>query len=115
MTRSPRRSLARAALLVALALPACASLEATQLYRSGTAALDRGDAVHAVADLERAAALAPGASHIQNHLGIAYEQVGRRDDARRAYESAVALDCENEAAQANLAALTGGHAPAPRP
>jgi Flp pilus assembly protein TadD len=97
----------RLLVILLLAATGCASLEAVRLERSGRAALDRGDAAAAVADLERAAVLAPGASAIQNHLGIAYEQAGRREDAVRAYERAVALDCENEAAAANLAALRG--------
>jgi Flp pilus assembly protein TadD len=101
--------------LFAIVLPACATIEATRSYRTGTAALDRGDAARAVADLERAADLAPGASHIQNHLGIAYEEVGRPDDAARAYERAVALDCENAAAQANLARIKSAYTAASRP
>jgi Flp pilus assembly protein TadD len=83
----------------------CAGFEAARLEQSGRAALDRGDATAAVADLERAAALAPHASAIQNHLGIAYEQAGRRADAERAYERAVELDCDNGAAKANLSAF----------
>jgi Flp pilus assembly protein TadD len=98
-------------LLAALALVACASVEAVRLERSGTAALDRGDAARAVADLERAAVLAPDVSGIQNHLGIAYEQAGRRADAEQAYERAVALDCDNRAAEANLEALRASSAP----
>jgi len=94
-----------AAPLLAAALAGCAGVEAVRLEHSGRAALDRGEPVRAVADLERAAALAPRASAIQNHLGIAYEQAGRRDDAVQAYERAVALDCSNEAAAANLDAL----------
>jgi Flp pilus assembly protein TadD len=91
---------------VALVLVAgCASLEARRAFHTGTVALDRGDSARAVAELERAAALEPEASAVQNHLGIAYEAVGRPGDALRAYERAVALDCENEAAQRNLAAL----------
>jgi len=97
----------RAVALAALVLWAvgCASFEAARLYESGTAALDRGDAARAVSDLERAAALAPDASAVQNHLGIAYEEAGRAGDALRAYEQAVTLDCGNRAAQQNLAAL----------
>ena len=102
MKRRPHRSLALAALLLAAALPTCTSIEAAQHYRSGTVALDRDDPALAVEELERAAVLEPDAAHIQNHLGIAYERVGRRDDALRAYERAVELDCENQAAQANL-------------
>jgi Flp pilus assembly protein TadD len=92
-------------LVAAACLVACAGIEAARFEERGRAALDRGDAAAAVADLEHAASLAPNASPIQNHLGIAYEQAGRRDDALRAYERAVELDCENEAATANLDAL----------
>jgi Flp pilus assembly protein TadD len=91
--------------LLAAGLAGCAQVEASRLLRSGSAALDRGEPARAVAELERAAALAPQASAVQNHLGIAYERSGRPSDARRAYERAVELDCENEAARANLQAL----------
>lgn len=94
-----------AALAGLLVLVGCASFEAMRAFQRGTAALDRGEAVLAVDELERAAVLAPEASAVQNHLGIAYEAAGRREDAQRAYERAVALDCENEAAGRNLAAL----------
>lgn len=108
-----RPSLTLAVLLVVAMAAACASVEAVRLERSGRAALDRGDFAAAVTDLERAAALAPAASAIRNHLGIAYEQAGRREDAERAYARAVELDCENEAAVANLDALRAELAPAP--
>lgn len=94
-----------AALAIGAAAAACATVEAGRLYRSGTGALDRGDAATAVAELEQAAAIAPEVSAIQNHLGIAYERVGRSDDALRAYERAVELDCDNQAARHNLRAL----------
>jgi len=87
------------------ALVGCANVEATRFYRSGTDALDRGEPQRAIVDLEHAAALAPEISAIQNHLGIAYEEAGRSDDARRAYERAVALDCDNRAAENNLREL----------
>lgn len=99
----PRRT--TAALLLALALSAlagCASLRGARLYRSGTLALDRGDIEVAVADLERAAALVPTASEVQNHLGLAYTAAGRDADARTAFRRAVDLDCGNTAASHNL-------------
>jgi len=102
-------------LLVAIAaasLAACAGLEAVRLDRQGRAALDRGDSAQAVRDLERAASIAPAVSGIQNNLGIAYERAGRRDDAERAYERAVALDCRNDKAQSNLAAVRAARAAA---
>ena len=81
---------------------ACASYRGARLYQSGSRALDRGEVVAAVADLERAAQLVPYASEIQNHLGIAYTEAGRYGAAFAAYRRAVDLDCGNAAAQHNL-------------
>jgi Flp pilus assembly protein TadD len=104
-----RSPLALLALLGLLAAPAgCASLEGERLYRSGTLALDRGDPAAAVLDLERAAALVPHASEIRNHLGIAYLEAGREREARAAFERALDLDCDNQAARHNLLLLEGG-------
>jgi len=88
----------------------CASFEGARLYDRGTAALVRGDAAAAVADLERAAARVPHASEIQNHLGLAYAALGRHAEALAAFRRAVALDCDNGAAQRNLRAAEGGFA-----
>ncbi len=82
----------------------CTTLGAARLYATGTAALDQGDTSRAIADLERAAELAPDASEIQNHLGLAYQDAGRHPDALRSFERAVELDCENAAARENLSA-----------
>jgi Flp pilus assembly protein TadD len=97
-----RRVLALAWL--ALAAAGCASFQAARLYERGSAALGRGDAQAAIADLERAADLAPQASEVQNHLGLAYAAAGRHADAAAAFHRAVDLDCGNAAAQENLAA-----------
>ncbi len=91
-------------LVLAPALGGCASFEAARLYRSGTAALDDGAPERAISDLERAASLAPEASEVQNHLGLAYAAVGRSGDAERAFRRAALLDCDNAAAQQNLRA-----------
>ena len=104
---APRSPRLRIALLagVTLAAPAgCAGLQGARLYASGSEALERGDTPRAVADLERAAALVPHASEVQNHLGVAYAGAGRHDDALRAFRRAVALDCDNTAARRNLRA-----------
>ena len=94
------------ALAVALALGSgCASYRGARLYVSGSEALEAGDTARALADLERAAALAPQRSEVQNHLGIAYLRAGRQADARAAFERAVTLDCSNPAAAANLRRL----------
>ena len=89
--------------LVASLVLACATLDATRLFRSGTAALDRGDAPMAVHDLEAAAQLLPESSAVHNHLGLAYAAAGRSGEALREFERAVAIDCGNRAAQENLA------------
>jgi Flp pilus assembly protein TadD len=104
------RARTAAALLALLAACACSSLRAARLYTSGSDALERGEVARAVAELERAAALAPELSEIQNHLGLAYAAAGRRDAAREAFARAVALDCASGAARHNLAAA-GGRAP----
>jgi len=100
--------LACAFLLVA---PACAAYRAAKLYESGTDALDRGEVEHAIADLESAAALVGHASEIQNHLGLAYTEAGRRDAALAAFRRAVELDCGNAAAQHNLRAALARRGP----
>jgi Flp pilus assembly protein TadD len=92
-----------ALLLSALLLSGCATLEGYRHFRLGTDALDAGDVARAVLELELAARLAPERSEVQNHLGIAYAAAGRPRDALAAFERAVALDCDNHAAQANLA------------
>ncbi len=86
-----------------LLLAACATVDATRLFRAGTAALDRGDAPAALRDLEQAAQLLPESSAVHNHLGLAYAASERHADALREFERAVAIDCENQAAQSNLA------------
>jgi len=91
-----------AALAVGLALGGCASFQGTRLHGSGSEALERGETARAIADLERAAELLPHASEVQNHLGLAYDAAGRPEDAQRAFERAVELDCDNEAARHNL-------------
>jgi len=89
---------------VLLAPAGCASWRAATLYQNGTEALDRGDVDLAIIDLERAAILVPDASEVRNHLGLAYAAAGREDDAIAAFQQAVELDCENEAASLNLVA-----------
>ena len=95
----PRRAVCT---LAALLCAGCAAIDGAQLYREGTQALERGDAERAVIALERAAERAPRASEVHNHLGLAYLALGRRGEARLAFERAVALDCENRAARHNL-------------
>ncbi len=88
-----------------LLLSGCASFDATLAFQRGTDALERGEPERAVVELERAAALVPDSSAVQNHLGIAYEASDRPGDAERAYARAVELSCENAAAQSNLDAI----------
>lgn len=102
-----------------LTIPACGSsapfrsIRAARYYAHGSRALDRGDSVEAIAALERAASLMPSASEVRNHLGLAYWSGGRSDDALRELERAVELDCDNEAARANLQRLRAERATTP--
>ena len=95
-----RISLCLALALGIVFLAGCSSFRAAKLYQSGSAALDRGDVVQSIAELEEASRLAPNASEIQNHLGLAYAEAGEHVRAQAALE----LDCENSAARQNRVA-----------
>ena len=100
------------ALLLILVIPACQSapvlaFKGARHYAAGNEALERGDGELAIFELQRAAELVPHASEVQNHLGLAYLSVGQTGRAGEAFEAALALDCENEAARLNLARLVG--------
>ena len=105
---SARRLFALACLAVlAMTLTACEtqavrSFRAGRLYVSGTEALDRGEVGSAIEQLEAAVALVPAASEVHNHLGLAYWSAGNRERARAEFETAIELDCDNEAARTNL-------------
>jgi tetratricopeptide (TPR) repeat protein len=60
--------------------------------------------VVAISQLTRAGALAPEASEIQNHLGLAFATTGQHEKALSAFQRAVDLDCANIAAAQNLVA-----------
>lgn len=77
------------------------TLEGARFYSAGTRSLEAGDAATAVAELSRAADLVPHASEIQNHLGMAYWTLGELDEAESAFDQALVLDCDNEAARLN--------------
>ncbi len=101
-------------LIVLLPVLGCASLEGARLYARGTRALDAGQAERAVGDLEAAAELLPEASEVQNHLGLAYASAGKGEEATAAFQRAVDLDCDNDAAQHNLRAAKAGNFRPPR-
>jgi Flp pilus assembly protein TadD len=50
---------------------------------------------------ERATTMAPNYAAAWNNLGIGYEQLGRFDDARKAYEKAMELDPGNSFIKTN--------------
>ncbi|MCP4036992.1 MAG: tetratricopeptide repeat protein [bacterium] len=87
-----------------LVLSGCAGFRAARLYQQGTHALNTGHSELAVRDLREAARLAPEASEISNHLGLALAATGHHTEALAAFERAVDLDCSNAAAAQNLAA-----------
>jgi Flp pilus assembly protein TadD len=98
-------------LLFAPALGGCASWEGARLYEQGTEALEAGDTERAIRDLEAAASRVPKAGDVYNNLGVAYLAAGRDDDARLAFERAVALDCSDPAAKQNLERLRAAATP----
>jgi Flp pilus assembly protein TadD len=113
--RSRARWILLAATLALATLVGCASWRAARLYQSGTAALDAGRIDVALAELGAAAELAPEASEVHNHLGLAQLAAGRPEAARASFERAVELDCDNAAARRNLAAVGLGSRPLEAP
>lgn len=47
----------------------------------------------------------PNKARVHNNLGFAYEQAGRTEEAKRAYERALQIDSQDERARSNLNAL----------
>ncbi len=120
--RRPARRVVAALLVLGLSSGGCAeatrdlraSMQGARHYAAGSEALDRGDATTALHELREAARLVPHASEIQNHLGIAYWREGDLALARAAFETALELDCENEAARRNLDRLDAHRSKASR-
>lgn len=83
------------------------------LLELGRAHIARGQAFYGVAPLEQARDLAPRDWRAYSLLGVAYEQVRRTDDARAAWDQALALSPDNPDVLTNAAtaALTHGDAP----
>ncbi|MBB5772641.1 Flp pilus assembly protein TadD [Brevundimonas vesicularis] len=83
------------------------------LLELGRAHIARGQAFYGVAPLEQARNLAPRDWRPYSLLGVAYEQVRRTDDARAAWNQALALSPDNPDVLTNAAtaALTHGDAP----
>ena len=83
------------------------------LLELGRAHIARGQAFYGVAPLEQARDLAPRDWRPCSLLGVAYEQVRRTDDARAAWNQALALSPDNPDVLTNAAtaALTHGDAP----
>jgi tetratricopeptide (TPR) repeat protein len=72
---------------------------------AGLAAHARGNPASALEFLIRADAIAPANSMILGNLGVVYRALGRLDDARGAYEKALASDPRHIPTRANLARL----------
>jgi len=104
VTHKPRRALALlVGFLTIVAISGCAQFRAAMLYQRGTEELNRGQVERALVDLSAAAELAPNASEIHNHLGLAFATAGQHERALAEFERAVDLDCSNAAAVGNLA------------
>src|ERR1700761_2979754 len=80
-------------LLIALALGGCwpdpPGGPGRQAYRQGYDALDAGDYDKAVQYLTEAQRLRPDDPYVALDLGVAYQSLGKNDEARAAYEKAV--------------------------
>jgi Flp pilus assembly protein TadD len=86
------------------------AVRGARYYVEGSESLEQGDSARALRELSRAAELVPQASEIQNHLGLAYWAEGQPNQARMAFDRAIELDCDNNAARQNRKALEEGTA-----
>src|SRR2546426_9810078 len=73
--------------------------------RDGERLIREGKFDRAIRRLEEGARLLPKSAPVWNHLGLAYHNAGRADDAIRAYQQALALDRNLAAARYNLGCL----------
>src|SRR6266542_3624448 len=71
----------------------------------GERLLRGGQSARAIQKLELATRLLPRDARAWNHLGLAYHGAGRREDAVKAYQQALALDRNLAAAHYNLGCL----------
>ena len=95
-------SIVLAAALVAAAPP---SARASPAADRAVRLLSAGKPAEAAALLESELSRAPSSAAIATDLGIAYQRLGRRDDAEQLFRRAVQLDPARWYAYANLAAL----------
>jgi tetratricopeptide (TPR) repeat protein len=72
-------------------------------YLRGQAAIARSSWEAAAADLGKATELYPGSFAAQRDLGLAYQQLGRIDDAARAWQAAMALRPDDDDMRVRLA------------
>src|ERR1017187_10500151 len=86
-----------AVLLVALAAPALADsrVEAKSQVEFGISVAEKGLWREATLHWVEATRLDPNYAEAWNDLGVAYEQLGRFEDARKAYEKAIKLEPDN--------------------
>jgi len=74
-------------------------------FNLGNTLLARRDFAEAVSTYESCVAMAPGDAGAYGQLAIALQQLGRRDEARRAYERSTILDDRNARVWSNFATL----------
>jgi uncharacterized protein (TIGR03032 family) len=79
--------------------------EVTQLVRSALDAQAKGRFAEAVETLRRAADARPRSPHIHNHLGNAWQDFGRQDQAEACYRQALEVDPSFAPAHQNLGYL----------
>jgi Flp pilus assembly protein TadD len=99
------REAAQAADVVLVSAPA--NLEA--LLESARAKIGGGQAFYAIELLKRAQAAAPKDWRPLSLLGVALEQTQRPDEARQAFDQALALSPDNPAVLSNLALFHAAH------
>jgi hypothetical protein len=102
-----KSALVPALILMAAGLCGCRSPAGRTDLRLGVAASQNDQWDDAVACWTRALAAEPSSAAAHNNLAVAYERQGRRDEARKEYESALELAPDSARVRQNFGQFTG--------
>ncbi len=86
------------------------SKERAQLYfRIGETYRRKGDNANAIANLQKAREAMPENPDLLTHLGLAFDQAGRWNEAKQVYEASIKINSNNGPALNNLAFILAEH------
>jgi tetratricopeptide (TPR) repeat protein len=86
------------------------SKDRAQLYfRIGETYRRKGDNANAISNLQKAREVMPENADLLTHLGLAFDQAGRWNEAKQVYEATIKINSNNGPALNNLAFILAEH------